>query len=438
MIKKLIRVVIALALCALAYWAYLQFQRWQSFRIEIPRQADRVIRLNIEQLGKKLLLTDKQEASKDPLLARLFDAFELPPNVFAFGIKSVSSNVFFMKLGIQDKQQFDAVLDELFLSGQDSLRSNKSGTISVLFNSNEAVLILGKDTGQRIYDLAKDYLNEKGTIPFSDSKLYEIKSRKADLSAWGNMYHFELNFDAGRFHGEIVNNVLPSELAALTVPGNAALAILSKENMFNLLGKWGIRELLPGLPLSELSPLAAPGFACYIDGEFPYAHEVLDYEYNEDFIKREKTSIQVLSMPQLTIKLPLAHKNALTSLKAKGLLMGADSVNNEVLPLIPLRYLLKTNGVLMMQANAAQDTTIAEPVKLCDKAAMMAWADFERLAAMESFRDFKPYLEKLKRLDIKHQRGETYQFELRFTDTHTNALRQLLRLVLSSSKANFN
>lgn len=430
MVKKIILyTLVIIALGAAAFWGYLWFGRWQSFRLNIPARSDRVVRLNLERLGTKLISDDKEQAAKDPFFAKLNAAFNIPTNVFAFGAKSVSSNVLFLKLRIADPQGLDAFVNEYFPKGANNIRSNAAGTISIIYNSEVAVFLIGKGGGKPVLTAAIDYLNNKNTLPFSESRLYAIKKTKADLSSLGNMYNFKVNFEDGKISGTFVNNVQDEADINLKVPETAAFAVIAKENVFTLLDKWGVRELLPGLATAELKTAARQGFALYIDGEAQQERAVVSYEYDDDFEKVAVTKMEPVYVPDINLKLPLSGNGGFDKLRSKGLLIGADSVNNAVLPLWNLKYHYKASQTLHLYAGPRIDTNISRPVTLDRDADLLAWVDFEQLAAYNSLSDFRQLLSGFKRLDVKHDSEELYTLELSFKDERSNALRQLIKMI---------
>ncbi len=429
MIKKIILYTVALAvLLAACFWGYLWYSRWQSYNIDMPDKADRVLRLNLEQLGAKLLTGDKEQAAKEPFFAKLRGAFDIPLNVFAFGVKSVSSNVFYIKVEISDKDKFDAFTKDFLPNGTDSLRYNAARNVSLLYNAKEAVVLIGNDTGSRVFDLAKDFLNNKNTIAFSESKLYDVKKSNADLSSWGNMYNFNVNFESGKISGTFVSNIQDEVDISLKVPKSAALAFISNENIFSLLDKWGIKELLPNVNTVDLKTDAQQGFALYIDGETQQTKKVLAYEYDDDFEKIAIEKIEMAAVPNINLKFQLSSDKGLDKLKANGLLLGQDSVNSGILPLWNLKYFYKPNQTLLLYSSSQLDTVINHPILLDTEADLLAWVNFKQLMSYESFRDFTSILSKFKNLNVTHKSDELYALELNFKDEKTNAIRQLMKM----------
>lgn len=430
MVKKIILyTLVIIALAAAAFWGYLWFSRWQSFRLAIPARSDRVVRLNLERLGTKLISDDKEQASKDPFFSKLNAAFNIPLNVFAFGAKSVSDNVFLLKLRIADEQELAAFVSEYLPKGANNFRSNAAGTISLIYNKQAAVFLIGKDGSKSVRLAANEYLNNKNTLPFSESRLYAIRKSRSDLSSLGNMYNFKVNFEAGKISGTFVNNVQDEADITLKVPKGAALALIAKDNLFAMLDKWGLSELLPGIATAELETAARQGFALYIDGETQQERAVVSYEYDDNFEKVAVTSTEPVHVPNINLKLPLAGNAGFDKLRSKGLLTGTDSFNNAVLPLWHLKYYFKASQTLHLYASARIDTNISEPVTLDRDADLLAWVDFEQLATYNSLSDFRQLLSGFKRLDVKHDSEELYTLELSFKDERRNALRQLIRMI---------
>jgi len=434
MIKKIILYVVAiLLLIAAGFWAYLYYKRWSSFQVSIPAQADRVVRVNMEQIGKKVLKTgDQSKVRQNELMPLVHKSFDLPFNLFAFGIKSLSSSVYFTKLKIADKAAFNELLGKVFPGGNDSLRYNPSGTLSIMFNSEHAVLIWGKDTTTRIFNQSSDFLNNKNVMDFSKSQLYEIKKVAADLSSMGNMYNFAINFEAGKISGTFVSNVQQESPISLKVPKESALAVISKENFFSLLNKLGIKELIPNASTQELNAYAHQGFALYINGETEQLKSVVTYEYDDNFEKVAVKKTEAAMVPNLNLKIPLSDEHtAINALRSAQVLMGTDSVNNAILPLWNMKYFLKSGRTLFMYASQDLDTAIATPVQLERDADLIAWIDFQKLSNMASLAELKAYLSIFDQLNVNHESEDTYKIELSFRNKTKSSLAQLIDLMAS-------
>jgi hypothetical protein len=313
MIKKIVRTSLILLLLALAaVFGYLFFQRWQSFNIDIPKQADRVVRLNMEQISKKLIQAEGKGKAKEPILEQIDNALNLPFNVLGFGAKNITGNVYYIKLPIKNKDAFGKlVADYLPVAHINGVRYDKSELIGTIFNNAEAVFIIGRDTSTQIVNFAKDYLTQKNLIPFRESPLHEITDFSGDISSYGNMFQLDLSFRAGKLVGTVANNVKDDYEINFGVPQSAALAIISKENIATLLYRLGFRRLLPTLSSEQLHPYLDNGFALFIDGETRQRKEEVVYEFNEEFEKVAVSKISEQWVPKLIIKAPLKSEQSL-------------------------------------------------------------------------------------------------------------------------------
>lgn len=434
MVKKIVLYVVAiLLLVAAGFWTYLFYKRWSSYQVSIPAQADRVVRVNLEQIGKKVLKAgDKSKMHQNELMPLINKSFELPFNLFAFGIKSLSTSVYFTKLKIADKNAFNELIGKTFPGGKDSLRHNASGTVSIMFNSEHAVLIWGKDTTLRVFSQSSDFLNNKNVTDFSKSQLYAVKKVDADLSSKGNMYNFAINFEAGKISGTFVSNIQQESPISLKVPKESALAVISKENFFSLLNKLGIKELTPNASTQELNAYAHQGFALYINGETEQLKSVVAYEYDDNFEKVAIKKTEAAKVPNLNLKIPLSDEHtAINALRSAQVLIGADSVNNAILPLWNMKYFLKSGRTLFMYASQDLDTAIATPVQLASDADLVAWIDFQKLSNMASLAELKSYLGVFDQLSVNHESGDTYTIELSFQNKTKSSLAQLIDLLAS-------
>jgi hypothetical protein len=430
MIKKIVRTSLILLLLALAaVFGYLFFQRWQSFNIDIPKQADRVVRLNMEQISKKLIQAEGKGKAKEPILEQIDNALNLPFNVLGFGAKNITGNVYYIKLPIKNKDAFlKLVADYLPVAHINGVRYDKSELIGTIFNNAEAVFIIGRDTSTQIVNFAKDYLTQKNLIPFRESPLHEITDFSGDISSYGNMFQLDLSFRAGKLVGTVANNVKDDYEINFGVPQSAALAIISKENIATLLYRLGFRRLLPTLSSEQLHPYLDNGFALFIDGETRQRKEEVVYEFNEEFEKVAVSKISEQWVPKLIIKAPLKSEQSIAHLINKNVLRAPDSLNEKLLPLWKMHFVRKGEHTLFLYSGSNLDTIINSPVQLSGDADMIAWIDFKKLAQFELLQPFKKKLAVLDQFRLSHVADDQYRFELLFEDKNKSSLSQFLKL----------
>lgn len=430
MIKKIVKTSLVLLLLALmAVFGYLYFKRWQSFQIEMPKQADRVVRLNVEQISKKLLQAEGKGKVKEPIFDRLDKALKLPFNLLAFGAKNTIGDIYFVKLPIQDKSQFSKLLKEQFtLTHNNGVQYNKSEVVGAIFNLTNVVFIIGRDTSHQVVQFAHDYLTNKNLIPLSESQLHEVSNMDGDISSYGNMFHLDLYFRAGKLVGTVENNVKDEYDIRMSVPESAALAIISKESLIGLLSRLGFRKLLPELKAEELQTLFSNGFALFIDGETRQKKEEVVYEFNEHFEKVAVLKVSDQWVPKLIIKAPLSKEASIARLMEKQVLIAPDSFNSNIMPLWNMHFLKKGINTLFIYSGSNLDTFLQNPVQLSGDADMIAWIDFKKLAQFEILKQYKNKLSVFDQFRVSHVEGDQYRFELLFDDKNKSSLSQLLQM----------
>lgn len=427
--KKIGYILLIIILLGLGFWGFQWYKRWSSFNIEFPKQSDRVVRIDIERIGKKILKSESSNLTKGKLSGLIRESFDIPFNLLAFGAKSVSPNDFFTKLEIADVASFQTLLDSYFPKGKGNFRQNSTATIGLVFDNKNAVIIWGNDTSTQALLLATNYLNGKQTESFTSSKLAKISDFENDISSFGNMYNFKIDFENGAVRGSFISHIHQENTLDLKVPADAAVALVSRESFAILLKKMGVKKLSNELNIDDLEADIEPGFAVFLRNESSENRKEIVYFYNDDFEKVEKTVSNQVLVPQINLKLAISNpEKAFANLRQKQILLGQDSVNKSLFPLYSLHYFLKDSNRFFLYSGLNADTAYSESKTIEKDSDILAWIDFQKLEKFESLREFHPYIKIFERFSVQHLEGEKYSLDLTFKDKKKFSLVQLIRM----------
>lgn len=433
MVKKIIIWIISLViLVALSVWGFMYYKRVQSFAIKVPGQADRVLRLDIEQMGKKLISTDMsgKKSGKAPKYG-----IDIPFNLFAFGIKGLPEQYLFSRLDISNAKDFEAWLSRDFKAVEPQLFLHKSGMFSCMHNKKQVVFILGKDLTTTILAAAQQFLEDKEVIPFKESPLYKIREAHSDVAMEGSWGTGSLSFEQGKINASLSRKgAQKATEGKLMVPENAALAVLSSENPGSFLRKLGVEKIKDSMPVEKLEHCFQDEFALFIDGEIAQNEVVVTYEFDDNFEKVPVSQTISKQVPNMFFYAYLKAPEQLKVLQEHQLLYGTDSFNKTLFPLFDLKYGLSEANLFSLYSGerAVVDSAAADLTKRSAPLVFKAWCQVDQLAKMAVFKEFSAYLKPFKKLSItgvsKDADQTTYIAELTFTNTEKSSLKQLLDL----------
>ncbi|RQO30993.1 hypothetical protein DBR32_09810 [Taibaiella sp. KBW10] len=433
MVKKIVLSIISLAiLIGLSVWGFMYYKRLQSFDIEIPKQADRVIRLNVEQMGKKLISTDfsAKKGKKER-----GNGIDIPFNIFAFGIKGLPHHCLFVKLAIADQKDFEAWLGRDFKAEASQVYTHKSKLFSCVYNKKHLVMISSKELTDTVLTVAKGFLEEKEVISFEKSSLYTIRASEADIAMDGSWGSGSLNFEPGALNAELITNGYTKEATKLYVPKNASLAILSSENPARLLHALGLEQRKDtAVSYPDFQACFQNEFALFVDGEVQQSEKIVQYVFDDNFEKVAVSETVQKPVPNIFFYAYLNNTEQVKILRDNKLLYGTDSFNKAMFPLFDLKYGINTANLFSLYSGtqAVQGYSMPEQTTLMPDEVLKAWCTVDKIAQMAAFKELKTYLKPFRRLSLtgalKDKDKTVYTLKLSFADTQKSSLKQLLDL----------
>lgn len=433
MVRKVIFTILSIIVLVCAgVWGFLYYKRVQSFNIEVPVQAARVVRLNMEQMGRALLFSSggAKEASVKRKGSRKY-GLDLPFNVFLFGMQGLPSDCLFSKWEIRKPTDFEAFLKADFIhSGP--VWVHRSKLFSCIYDQHAAVMMTVSMPDEAMLQAANAYLQGQHTQAFAQSKWSGIRNAAADIAIDGDWGSGGLYFKQGSVSASWFRKDTITHRTVPAAPEGIALSIHSGSNLVD-----GVSSLLKGrtdsVPWDQLHSAFKDGFTFYINGSLSQEEQVITYDYDENFEKVATVSLQEKQVPGVYLNTTLAGPDQLKILQEEAILLPPDSVNKSIFPLFMLQYQVSPSSGRLLISSASQpglyqpESNPNLSMGLC----LSLWCNVVQLRSLPVFTDAAGYLKPFKTLKItgKQDKGVTqYELNLNFTDPQQYALRQVLDL----------
>lgn len=432
MVKKIIIAIIAVAVLVVAsVWGFLYYQRAQSFKVVVPAAAVNAVRINVEQIGIDLLLSGGPDTADEKKGGKKRKyGLELPLNVFLFGFKDMPSTFLLSRWAISDYVDFKVFIKEEF-NYTGGVYVHNSKLFSCLYNDKTAVMMTSTKPDAAMLAAANEYLSGSNTVAFSESKWIDLKQAGTDITVAGSWGEGSLDFEKGSVDARWTSDVPARSLPAIApVPEDMAFALHASSNLADDLYSLFSRRT-DSMHWDRLRTAFASGYALYIKGAVSQQEAVVTYDFDDNFEKVARTSIQEKSVPGVYLRVPMG-KDALSVLPQESILLPPDSVSKSLFPLFALRYKIDSSGVVAISSNMEQilyqpdQKAVPEPGRC-----LSLYCNVAQLRELPLFADAAAYLkpfEKLKLQGIQKDGKILYTLNLSFMNRQQYALKQVLDL----------
>lgn len=325
------------ALLLIAGYGYLQFRKYDSFKIHLHQEASLLLKVDVDALIFEMGYGSKQDKRNVPR------GLSVPANVFIYNLRSKSPLTFFCTLPVKDTAELRNYLSKGMnvsvkgrnLNGEQSGQS-KDGRLTVLYNAKNIAISYSVQK-ENVTGILNDILNGQHVLDSDDSKLQQLKKSGA---------HFSYTFDKYNGTGNIKDNLLVMTgsfpIAQLAVPDKSiqavnlipkpVLKIWLNAKLNNLLSHKVLNLKNFPLPLDSVANYyggyAAVELGTYITQE----SEEVTYDYNDDFEKVEQVKTKKVKVPELTA-LIMGKTIPLVSYLYKNNILQDNMLNKDMFPL---------------------------------------------------------------------------------------------------------
>ncbi|RZL39362.1 MAG: hypothetical protein EOO96_00850 [Pedobacter sp.] len=394
--KKFLKIAAVILISLLIFFiGTLTYRNYSANQITIPENTTSLVKISVDEILKTLALNAisnpvhyfKSDTEKNigRSFKRIDHGLSIPANLYLYTIKDQPSTSFFARFKIRNLQNFEDFLSKAvgfkIKKGSNKLNYAKSvlGNIAICYNEKSAAVVFSSHIAN--FDAAlKDVLNEKDFKKMSDDEFSQLISSNSHIAFEENAQFGELDFKSG----EISFNGIFNTPKGMKI--KSGLNSHQPANTNNVINFWLTadferntkKEFKLKNVLIEQDSLVKY-YQGYIDMEWintiKQTDSIITYEYNDDFEKVQKVTLQQKDVPNFLINIS-ADALPLKNYLARQNLIHLDSamVNKSVFPLYQVfvggnskqvifstkrepslhQYSQKTNNFLSLNVNFKQ------------------------------------------------------------------------------------
>lgn len=347
---KIMAVIILLLLIFLV--GIFKFRQHQANQILIPKNTTAIIKVNMDEIYKSLAFNmiahpgfyfNSFKKDSTSTADKLESGLNIPASIYFYTVKGQASTTLFTRFNIDDPAAFESFLKNtlrLTVSKKQNgtnYAKNGPGNVVLYFNSKDvAMAVSGK--AANFGQILTDILLQKNFEPVSSSYNFKtITNDKEHISFIEAGNSGNINFKNGELlfsyvRNQTVNTTLKSGISH-SVPNGESIAYLWYNGS---LSEQNTRKFqYKNLKIQHDS--INKYFDDYLDFEWTKSmsktDSVITYEYNDDFEKVEKISLQKNSLPLFALQLDLKSVGLKNYLSKIGLIdPDSSTINRNIFP----------------------------------------------------------------------------------------------------------
>lgn len=449
--KKFFKITAAILVLLLIFFVgTFKYRQFNANRVLIPANASSLIKINTDEIYKSIglnmianlgyYLKSGEKKSSSGVDTKKFDSgLDIPASLYFYTIAGKSKDLLFTRFSIKDSTAFkNFITKTLSLNPVKNIGKrvyftmSKDNRLTIFYNKTSAALSFSlrtEDSEQALLDI----LNEKNFINVNESNFSDVNKYNDHILLFTDQENIaKLNFNTGSI------NVNYEFTTKVLIPAEKPTSrVFSPESTMSL---W----LNAKLEKTENKLLKLKDFSLERDSILKYYHGYLDaewtnstqqvdsvitYDYNDDFEKVEKISLQKHSVPNLSVNVA-AHASGLKHYLQQQNFIIADGnvVNKAVFPLYKLFVSNeKENLVFSTQKNQKLNFKSEQTSDF-----FHLNVNFTKLNQQISLPFITNQAKSLKTLEVKGKsignNKVRIEGEFKFNNTDINALYQLLKL----------
>ncbi|KIA93356.1 hypothetical protein OC25_13035 [Pedobacter kyungheensis] len=446
---KFLKITAAIFLLLLVFFAGMsKYRTHQAEQTEIPKNATSLIQINIDELYKTIAVNVlshpvyyfKSDFKKDTAAAepdKRFTGLSIPPSIYLYNLANKPTNVIFSRLEIESIGGFESfiknVLHLQITKKTEGINMAKSqpGNLVIYYNRKAAAFAIAARIENPEPDLL-DILNKKNTVKACESKFKAQLALKKhvvfsnqDHSGWIDFRNGQIDFE----------DVLSS---ADILPADRSFQHQQNpDNTLNFYLNASFKRGLNQVYRFKNFSLESDSLMKYYNGNLglewtnsvTQTDSIITYEYNDNFEKVEKISLQKREIPDFVIRINADTKGLMHYLDHQNIL-NADSgtVNKTIFPLFKV-----------FAKHTDQQLVLSSKKDLKPKTSYTKSADFftlninfQKLNKQLNLPLINPYLKNLAQLNVKGKADKSGKINIRGALRMTNKDINSLYLLLSS------
>lgn len=332
--------------------SYLQLRDYNSYQNRIHKQANTIIKINVDGIYKTLaidLITNpsyylKKEKGGKGSESKKGNGIAIPANVFLFNVSKKSANTFFCSLPLTDAVAFKQFISQKLninsfrkINNSTFLGISKDRKLTIAYTNNNMAIAYSVKK-EEVLDILTDLLNHKNTLTNNHDQIKRLKQTTNHIDYLSNTDIGFINFKDGQI-------TLNAELASpdsLIIASKNTPRIFSKDATLKMWLNAGINKFVNHHTFNINNYILQTdsllkNYKGYLDAEWvntvTQTDSVITYDYNDDFEKVEKLSLKEVQVPELSISLRSDADGLLNYLKNENIIQDDHKINKEFFPL---------------------------------------------------------------------------------------------------------
>lgn len=446
--KKFLKITaVIILLLPIFFVGIFKFRQHQADQIHIPKNTTALIKVSIDEIYKSLALNmiahpgfyfksfKKDSTSKTD---KLESGLTIPASIYFYTIKGQASTTLFTRFNIDDLSEFEAFLKntlQLTVSKKQNgitYAKNRLGNVALYFNSkNVAMAVSGK--AANFGQILTDILKQKNFEPLAGSDNYKtITNDKEHISFIEGENGGNINFK----NGELLFSYIRNQPVNTKFKTGIIHRIPNENSIVYLWYNGSLSEHNTKSFQYKNLKIQPDTINKYFDDRLDFewtksitkTDSVITYEYNDDFEKVEKISLQENSLPLFSLQLDLKSMGLKNYLSKIGLINpDSGTVNKSIFPLYKV-YATETdkNLTFSTQRNLKSNTK-----KIKSDDFFYLSVNFLKLNAALKTPLIAGYTKALKGLEIKGNmiEGKSLKFngKMKLVNPEINSMYQIIR-----------
>ncbi|WP_029275361.1 hypothetical protein [Pedobacter borealis] len=444
--KRFLKITAAIIILLLIFFAgVFKYRRYVAEQTLIPKNATSLIKINIDELYKTLasnmlgnpsyyFKSDfKKDTSNKP--DKFNNGLEIPASLFFYTLQG-KSGIYFSRFELKNVNDFENALRDLMhleitkKTEGINVAKSKLGNVVIYYNRKSAAISLSVKV-ENIDRILMDILSQKNFVKVTESK-YKYTAKSLQHIAFETALHQGyVNFDNGVVNFSdvvIANQIIPTNTQSNHQHNKDAIASLwlnaDFKNVSHRVFKTKNFSIEPDSVLKYYKGSVDFDWLSTIQ----QTDSIVTYDYNDDFEKVAKVSLQKRDVPQFSIAIH-ADANGLKNYLAKQKIINLDSnqVNKSAFPLY--QVFVESDQQNVYFGTKKQMTSKNGSVPSPDF--FYFFVNFEKLNKQSNMGQFNNYLKTYKTLQVtgKLIGGKQMQFDgnLVLMNKNINSLYQILK-----------
>lgn len=444
--KKFLKITAAIIILLLIFFTgVIKYRRYDAEQTLIPKNATSLIKINVDELYKTLasnMLSNpgyyfksdfKKDTSNKP--DKFNNGLEIPASLFFYTLQG-KSGIYFSRFELKNVNDFENALRDLMhleimkkIEGINVAKS-KLGNVVIYYNSKSAAVSLSVKV-ENVDRNLMDILSQKNFVKVIESKFKHTAKSLQHVAFETALHQGSVNFDNGVVNFSdvvITNQIIPTNTQSNHQHNKDAIASLWLNADFKNVSHRAFKTKNFSIEPDSVLKYYKGSIDFDWSSTIQQTDSIVTYDYNDDFEKVAKVSLQKRDVPQFSIAIH-ADENGLKNYLAKQKVINLDSnqVNKSAFPLY--QVFVESDQQNVYFGTKKQMTSKNESVPSPDF--FYFFVNFEKLNKQSNMGQFNNYLKTYKTLQVtgKLIGGKQMQFDgnLALMNKDINSLYQILK-----------